>query len=274
VAIGVDLTAFAVLHAVDTVALARRHDAVGTGACFVAVDAVLTVLQAVGLAMGQRPIAHTVLNALVLARVATLDARRAIAVPAIVLATGPAIVISAVPVTVTIPVVLAPAVMASAIVAPAVIAAIGMAPALAAIPGLLAIVALLIDFAALAIGHAVDASTLLRRHHAVGAGAGLRTIDRPLTLLETTGLAAGDLAVANAVLDAVLLVILALIDGRHRLRVRATADEQAARQHCIRDSAEYGHSFPLIVLRRRMYRLRIATPAYPQASLEFHFNQG
>src|SRR5216684_4527216 len=38
VAIGVDLAAFAVLHAVDTVALARRHDAVGTGACFVAVD--------------------------------------------------------------------------------------------------------------------------------------------------------------------------------------------------------------------------------------------
>ena len=89
-----------------------------------------------------------------------------------------------------------------------------MAPALAAIPGLLAVVALAIDFAALAIGHAVDAARSCWRHHAVGAGAGLRTIDRPLALLEAIGLAAGDLAVANAVLDAVLLVVLALIDGR------------------------------------------------------------
>src|SRR5216683_89013 len=77
VAIGVDLAAFAVLHAVVTVALARRHDAVGTGACFVAVDAVLTVLQAVGLAASQRAIAGAVLDAPIVARIATLDARRA-----------------------------------------------------------------------------------------------------------------------------------------------------------------------------------------------------
>jgi hypothetical protein len=81
-----------------------------------------------------------------------------------------------------------------------------MAPALAAIPGLLAIVALLIDFATLAIGHVVDARALLRRHHTVGAGASLRTIDRPLALLKAIGLAPGDLAVANAALDAVLLL--------------------------------------------------------------------
>src|SRR5216683_1987357 len=212
VAIGVDLAAFAVLHAVDTVALARRHDAVGTGACFVAVDAVLTVLQAVGLAASQRAIAGAVLDAPIVARIATLDARRAVSIPASVLATGPAV-----------------------------LAAIGMAPALAAIPSLLVIVALAIDFAALAICHAVDASALLRRHHTIGAGASLCPIDRPLALLKARGLAAGDLAVANAALDAVLLVILALVDAGHRLRVRAAADEQAARQHCVRNSAEYGH---------------------------------
>jgi hypothetical protein len=93
-----------------------------------------------------------------------------------------------------------------------------VAPALAAVPGLLAIVALLIDFATLAIGHAVDAGALLGRHHTVGSGVGLRTIDRPLALLEAIGLAPGDLAVANAALDAVLLVVLALIDTVHRLR--------------------------------------------------------
>src|SRR4029077_13424080 len=113
----------------------------------------------------------------------------------------------------------APAVLAATIVAPAVIAAIGVTPALAAIPGLLAIVALLVDFVAFAISHAVDASALLRRHHTIGAGASLCTIDRPLSLLEAAGLAAGDLAVANAPLDAVLLVVLALIDGSHRLRI-------------------------------------------------------
>jgi hypothetical protein len=50
--------------------------------------------------MGQRTIAHTVLNALVLTRVAPLDARRVVAVPAVVLAACPAIVLSAVAVTV------------------------------------------------------------------------------------------------------------------------------------------------------------------------------
>ena len=93
-----------------------------------------------------------------------VDAWRAVAVPAIVLATGPAIVLvrdrrHASPPRFRPQ----PSRSASAIVAPAVIAAIGMAPALAAIPGLLAIVALLIDFATLAIGHAVDARALLRR---------------------------------------------------------------------------------------------------------------
>ena len=106
---------------------------------------------------------------------------------------------------------------------------------------LLAIVALLIDLTTLAIGHAVDASPLPRRHHVVGAGASLCTIDRPLALLKATGLAAGDLAVANAALDAVLLVILALIDAPHRLGGRAAGGEQARRQNRVWDSSEFGH---------------------------------
>ena len=53
-------------------------------------------------------------------------------------------------------------------------------------------------------------------------------IDRALALLQAIGLAPRDLSVANTALDAVLLVVLALIDGPHRLRVRAAADEQAA----------------------------------------------
>jgi len=122
--------------------------------------------------------------------------------------------------------------------------AVGAAPVLAAIPSLLAIVALLVDLAALAIGHAIDAGPLLRRHPAVRLGATLGLVDAALTLLEPRGLAAGDLAAADALLDAVLLVVLALIDIVHRLRVGSPARGQQAarRQHGVRDEAKFGHS--------------------------------
>jgi len=107
--------------------------------------------------------------------------------------------------------------------------------------GTLVVVALAVDSAALPIGHAVDASTLLRRHHTIGTGTRLRTIDCPLALLKARGLAAGDLAVANAALDALLLVILALIDAPHRLGGRAAGGEQARRQNRVWDSSEFGH---------------------------------
>src|SRR4030095_5880295 len=157
-------------------------------------------------------------------------------------------------------------------VAPPVVAAVGTAPALAAIPGLLAVVALAIDFATFAIHHAVDTSAFLLGHHTVGAGAGLGAVDRPLALLEAIGLAAGDLAALDALLDAVLLVILALIDAVHRLRVRAAADEQAARQNGVRDAAEFGHRLSSNVKRRRMYRLQSLRPSvlrHPSSSPHF-----
>ena len=93
--------------------------------------------------------------------------------------------------------------------------------------------ALAIDLLALAVGHVVDAVALLLGHHAVGAGAGLGTVDRPLALFEAIGLAAGDLAALDALLDAVLLVVLALVDARTsiartRCRRRAGRPPQTA----------------------------------------------
>src|SRR5229473_1711252 len=68
VTVGIDLSALAVLHLLD---------------------AVLAALQLVGFGARQRSVADAVVNALLVARVTTLDARRTIAVPAVVLAARP-----------------------------------------------------------------------------------------------------------------------------------------------------------------------------------------
>jgi len=192
------------------------------------------VLQPVGLAARQRAIADAVMDALLRASVTTLDTRRAIAVPAIVLAARPAFVLAAIPAIV----VAVPTCIPTPTVA---VAARAVVATPAASVGTLVVVALAVDSAALPIGHAVDASTLLRRHHTIGTGTRLRTIDCPLALLKARGLAAGDLAVANAALDALLLVILALIDAPHRLGGCASGGEQARRQNRVWDSSEFGH---------------------------------
>ena len=90
------------------------------------------------------------------------------------------------------------------------------------------IVALLVDLAALAIGHAIDTSTLLRRDMAVGHGARLGAIDLRSPCSRRCCLATGDLTVADAALDPVLLGVLALIDVVHRLRVCAACGEHTA----------------------------------------------
>ena len=80
--------------------------------------------------------------------------------------------------------------------------------------------------------------TLLRVHVAIGCRAGLGAIDGPFTLLEAAGLGARDLPVLDPALDAVLLVVLALVDVVHRLGGGGAADEQTARQHGVRYGAK------------------------------------
>jgi hypothetical protein len=87
---------------------------------------------------------------------------------------------------------------------------------------------LLVDLAALAIGHAIDASSLLRRDMAVSHGARLGAVDLSFPLFKAILFTAGDLTVADAAIDPVLLVILALIDVIHRLRIGVAAYENAS----------------------------------------------
>ena len=120
-----------------------------------------------------------------------------------------------------------------------------MAPLLSTIPGLLAIMALLVDLAAFTVGHAVDAGTLLRSDVTIGHRLALGAIDVALALLQTSSLATRDLTVADAPLDAILLGVLTLVDVVHRLRVCAAAHgKNAGRcQHGVRDKAKFCHAF-------------------------------
>ena len=53
VAFAVDGSAFAIDHAIERLALGRRHDAIGAGTRLGAIDALFALLEAIGLAAGQ-----------------------------------------------------------------------------------------------------------------------------------------------------------------------------------------------------------------------------
>ena len=132
--------------------------------------------------------------------------------------------------------------------------------------------ALLRDFTALAIGHAVDAGALLGRHDAVGPGVGLGPIDRSLPLLQAIGLAPREVSVANAALDVVLLVILAQSMVPIDCAYVSSPTSKSPESTCVRDRAELWTSFPLIMLRLQMYRLRVCYAVSSHASLELILN--
>src|SRR5471032_1396191 len=174
-----------------------------------------------------------------------------VAVPAMLAVRGVAVVVAAAPVvaaiaaTVTTIGIAMIATAVPAVMIPRAFTAVGATPLLATIPGLLAVVAVAGDLAALAIGHAVDAGTLLRSDVTIGLGLALGAIDVALALFETTCLATRDLTVADAMIDTILLDFLTLVDVVHRLRVRAAARGKNAgrRQHGVRDKAKFCHLF-------------------------------
>src|SRR5260370_15818821 len=147
----------------------------------------------------------------ILTRIAALGARRAIAVPAVMLAARPAFMLAAVP--------------AIVVAAPAV------AVARATSVGALAIRALAMDVAAFAVEHVVEPLALVGRHRAVGAGVRLVAVDALFAALQAIGFAPGQGAVANAIADTVLLIRLPRIDAPPRLRRCAARRQQARRQH-------------------------------------------
>src|SRR2546421_3109421 len=83
---------------------------------------------------------------------------------------------------------------------------------------LLVVVLLAMDAAALLVLVFLDAPLLLRAHVAVGAGASLRRAVARLAALEARRLAVGEFARAHALLDAPLLVHVALYISLHALR--------------------------------------------------------
>ncbi len=115
------------------------------------------------------------------------------------------------------------------------------APTITAARGTLVVVALAIDVVALAVQHAIEVLAFLGRVDAVGTRPGLVAIDALLALLQPTGFTARQLAVSSPLFDTLLLVGLPRIDAAHRLGGRPACSEQARRQNCVRDSAEYGH---------------------------------
>src|SRR5713101_7383295 len=232
VTVGIDLSALAVLHLLDAVALIGRHDTVRAGARLVAVDAVLAALQLVGFGARQRSVADAVVNALLVARVTTLDARRTIAVPAVVLAARPPLIPAVIPaVAVTIPTRLTTPTVA--VMPPA--AAVAPAPSV----GTLAVMGLAVNRPLFAVEHAVKPLALIGRDPAVGAGTILVTPDAVHAALQASGLAGRQRAVANAAIDLTLLIRFPRVDATHRLGGGAACGEQGRRQSREWDSSEF-----------------------------------
>src|SRR5207302_2803231 len=82
----------------------------------------------------------------------------------------------------------------------------------------LGVVLLAVDAAALAVLGLLDATLLARPDLVVGAGAGFRTVDARFAALKARGFAVGEAARIHALLDAALLVDVALYVGLHALR--------------------------------------------------------
>src|SRR5437762_19323 len=82
----------------------------------------------------------------------------------------------------------------------------------------LRVVLLFVDAAALAVLGPLDAALLARTDLAVSARARFRAVDARLAALETRGFAVGEAARLHALLDALLLVDVALYVGLHALR--------------------------------------------------------
>ena len=103
VSIARDLTALAVLHAVDVIALSGRHYAIGAGARLGAIDPGLAILQAVELAVSNLAVPYAVVDAVLLVTIPPLEARGMVALPAIMLATFPAVMMTLIPTIAVIP---------------------------------------------------------------------------------------------------------------------------------------------------------------------------
>src|SRR6266581_7084976 len=82
----------------------------------------------------------------------------------------------------------------------------------------LRVVLFALDATALLVLRLLDSSLLVRPHAAVGPCARFRAVDTRLTALELRGLAVGELPRLDALLDALLLVHVALNVGLHALR--------------------------------------------------------
>src|SRR5438874_12340303 len=82
----------------------------------------------------------------------------------------------------------------------------------------LRVVLLFVDAAALAVLGLLDAALLARANLAVGAGARFLAVDARFAALEARGFAVGEAARLHALLDALLLIDVALDVGLHALR--------------------------------------------------------